>query len=59
MDLTDEELEALRQMRADYEPILSTDELELIRIYRHLTIVEKCEVVREMRARDYLNKESK
>ena len=57
MDLTDEELEALRKMRDDYEPILSADELELIRIYRHLTIVEKCEVIREMRARDYLNKE--
>lgn len=55
MDLTDEELEALKQMRKDYEPILSTDELELIRIYRHLTIVEKCEVIREMRAREYLN----
>ena len=57
MDLTDEELEALKKMRADYEPILSTDELELIKIYRKLTIVEKCEVIREMRARDYLNKE--
>ena len=59
MDLTDEELEALRQMRADYEPILSTDELELIKIYRKLNIVEKCIVIRDMRAREYLNKESK
>lgn len=55
MDLTDEELEALKQMRKDYEPILTTDELELIKIYRKLTIVEKCEVIREMRAREYLN----
>lgn len=56
MDLTDEELEALKELRKDYEPILTTDELELIRIYRSLTIVEKCEVIRDMRARDYLNK---
>lgn len=59
MDLTDEELEALKKMREDYEPELTPDELELIKIYRNLTIVEKCEVIREMRARDYLNKESK
>lgn len=57
MDLTDEELEALKQMRADYEPILSTDELELIKIYRKLTKVEQCIVIRDMKAREYLNNE--
>lgn len=57
MDLTDEELEALKQMRKDYEPILSTDELELIRIYRKLTKVEQCIVIRDMKAREYLNNE--
>ena len=57
MDLTDDELEALKKMREDYEPELTSDELELIKIYRKLTKVEQCEVIREMRARDYLNKE--
>ena len=57
MDLTDEELEALKQMRTDYEPTLTTDELELIRIYRKLSTIEQCLVVREMKAREYLNKE--
>lgn len=55
MDLTDEELEALKQMRKDYEPILSADELELIKIYRKLTKVEQCIVIRDMKAREYLN----
>lgn len=59
MDLTDEELEALKQMRADYEPQLTNDELELIKIYRKLTTIEKCVVMRDMKAREYLNKESK
>ena len=59
MDLIDEELEALKQMRADYEPQLTNDELELIKIYRKLTTIEKCVVMRDMKARDYLNKESK
>lgn len=59
MDLTDEELEALKQMRADYEPQLTNDELELIKIYRKLTVVEQTVVMRDMRAREYLNKESK
>ena len=57
MDLTDEELEALKQMRADYEPELTPDELELIKIYRKLTKVEQCIVIRDMKAREYLNKE--
>lgn len=57
MDLTDEELEALKQMRADYEPQLTNDELELIKIYRKLTKVEQTVVMRDMKARDYLNKE--
>lgn len=57
MDLTDEELEALKQMRADYEPQLTNDELELIKIYRKLTPVEQCVVMRDMKAREYLNKE--
>ena len=57
MDLTDEELEALKQMRADYEPQLTNDELELIKIYRKLTTIEKCIVMRDMKAREYLNKE--
>lgn len=55
MDLTDEELEALKQMRADYEPVLTPDELELIKIYRKLTKVEQCIVIRDMKAREYLN----
>ena len=55
MDLTDEELEALKQMRADYEPQLTNDELELIKIYRKLTTNEQCVVMREMKAREYLN----
>ena len=55
MDLTDEELEALKQMRADYEPQLTADELELIKIYRKFTKVEQCVVMREMKAREYLN----
>ena len=55
MDLTDEELEALKQMRAEYEPQLTKDELELIKIYRKLTPVEQCVVIREMKAREYLN----
>lgn len=57
MDLTDEELEALKKMREDYEPELTQDELELIKIYRKLTTVEQCVVMRDMRAREYLNKE--
>lgn len=55
MDLTDEELEALRKMRDDYEPELTPDELELIKIYRKLTKVEQCIVIRDMKAREYLN----
>ena len=55
MDLTDEELEALKKMRADYEPTLTPDELELIKIYRKLSKVEQCIVVRDMKAREYLN----
>lgn len=55
MDLTDEELEALKQMREDYEPELTPDELELIKIYRKLTKVEQCIVIRDMKAREYLN----
>ncbi len=55
MDLTDEELEALKKMRADYEPELTPDELELIKIYRKLTKVEQCIVIRDMKAREYLN----
>ena len=55
MDLTDEELEALKQMREDYEPQLTQDELELIKIYRKLTKVEQCIVIRDMKAREYLN----
>ena len=57
MDLTDEELEALKKMREEYEPELTQDELELIKIYRKLTTVEQCVVMREMKAREYLNKE--
>lgn len=57
MDLTDEELEELKKMREDYEPVLTPDELELIKIYRKLTKVEQCLVIRDMKARDYLNKE--
>lgn len=55
MDLTDEELDALKQMRKEYEPELTPDELELIKIYRKLTKVEQCIVVRDMKAREYLN----
>lgn len=55
MDLTDEELEVLKKMRADYEPELTPDELELIKIYRKLTKVEQCIVIRDMKAREYLN----
>ena len=55
MDLTDDELEALKKMRADYEPELNPDELELIKIYRKLTKVEQCIVIRDMKAREYLN----
>lgn len=55
MDLTDEELEALKKMREDYEPELTPDELELIKIYRKLTKVEQCIVIRDMKAREYLN----
>ncbi len=57
MDLTDEELDALKQMRKEYEPELTQDELELIKIYRKLTKVEQCIVIRDMKAREYLNKE--
>ena len=57
MDLTNEELEATRILREEYEPTLSTDELELIKIYRKLTKVEQCIVIRDMKAREYLNKE--
>ena len=55
MDLTDDELEALKKMREDYEPELTPDELELIKIYRKFTKVEQCVVMREMKAREYLN----
>ena len=55
MDLTDEELDALKQMRKEYEPELTPDELELIKIYRKLTKVEQCIVIRDMKAREYLN----
>lgn len=55
MDLTDDELEALKKMREDYEPVLTSDELELIKIYRKLTKVEQCIVIRDMKAREYLN----
>lgn len=55
MDLTDDELEALKKMREDYEPELTPDELELIKIYRKLTKVEQCIVIRDMKAREYLN----
>ena len=55
MDLTDDELEALKKMREDYEPELTSDELELIKIYRKLTKVEQCIVIRDMKAREYLN----
>lgn len=55
MDLTDDELEALKKMREDYEPALAPDELELIKIYRKLTKVEQCIVIRDMKAREYLN----
>lgn len=59
MDLTNEELEATRILRDEYEPQLTNDELELIKIYRKLTTVEKCVVMRDMKAREYLNKEVK
>ena len=55
MDLTNEELEATRILREEYEPTLSADELELIKIYRKLTKVEQCIVIRDMKAREYLN----
>ncbi len=57
MDLTDDELEELKKMREDYEPVLTPDELELIKIYRKLTKVEQCIVIRDMKAREYLNNE--
>jgi hypothetical protein len=55
MDLTNEELEATRILREEYEPQLTADELELIKIYRKFTKVEQCVVMREMKAREYLN----
>lgn len=51
MDLTNDELQATRDMQN-----LSSDEQELIRIYRKLSTIEQCLVVREMKAREYLNK---
>lgn len=55
MDLTEEELKATKMLRDEYEPQLTNDELELIKIYRKLTPVEQCVVIREMKAREYLN----
>ena len=55
MDLTEEELEATKMLREEYEPQLTNDELELIKIYRKFTKVEQCVVMREMKAREYLN----
>ena len=57
MDLTEEELKATKMLREEYEPQLTNDELELIKIYRQLTPVEQCVVMRDMKAREYLNKE--
>lgn len=57
MDLTNEELKATRMLRDEYEPVLTPDELELIKIYRKLTKVEQCIVIRDMKAREYLNNE--
>lgn len=55
MDLTNEELKATKMLRDEYEPVLTPDELELIKIYRKLTKVEQCIVIRDMKAREYLN----
>ena len=57
MDLTNEELKATKMLRDEYEPVLTPDELELIKIYRKLTKVEQCIVIRDMKAREYLNNE--
>ena len=55
MDLTNEELKATKMLRDEYEPVLTPDELDLIKIYRKLTKVEQCIVFRDMKAREYLN----
>lgn len=55
MDLTNDELIETQKARGEYLIKVTKDEAELIEIYRKLTKVEQCIVIREMKARDYLN----
>lgn len=55
MDLTNDELIETQKARGEYLVKVTKDEAELIEIYRKLTKVEQCIVIREMKARDYLN----
>lgn len=55
MDLTNDELIETQKALGNYTIKVTKDEAELIEIYRKLTKVEQCIVIREMKARDYLN----
>lgn len=55
MDLTNDELIETQKALGNYTIRVTKDEAELIEIYRKLTKVEQCIVIREMKARDYLN----